>query len=56
MLPVLVPCLYPSFPKHSEGAAGEEMLDALLGDVHVTAECKNREMENDTESMEMEHV
>lgn len=28
------------------------MLDALLGD--VTAECKNREMENGTESMEME--
>lgn len=28
------------------------MLDALLGE--VTAECKNREMENGTESMEME--
>lgn len=30
------------------------MLDALLGD--VTAECKNREMENGTESMEMEQM
>lgn len=56
MLSVLEPFLYSGFPDHSEGAEGEEMLDALLGHVRVTAECKNREMGSDTESMEMEQM